>query len=200
MYGGHPTKLKLITTVATMLDELDVSDIQVEQVLERSGISKGSLYHHFVDFAHLIEAAQIHRFVRMVDRSIDSLATVLAQSTSKEQMREGLRRVTEATQRAERAPSRFERARALALAEHQPRMRAAMAQEQARLTSAIADICRDAQAKGWIRPDLDPQVVSVFIQAYTLGKVVDDIVTEPMDHLGWIKLIDDVVVRVLLAD
>ena len=43
MYGTHPTKSKLIQTVATMLDEMDVADLQVEQVLERSGISKGSL-------------------------------------------------------------------------------------------------------------------------------------------------------------
>lgn len=200
MYGTHPTKSKLILTVAQMLDETDVSELQVDQVLERSGISKGSLYHHFVDFAHLIEAAHIQRFGRLVDRSIEALTDVLARSTSKEEMREGLLAVTRNTQRPDLAPGRFERARALALAEHQPRMREAMAQEQSRLTSAIADICRDAQAKGWVRADLDPGAVAVFIQAYTLGKLVDDIVSSPMDPESWVRLIDDIVERVLLVD
>ena len=200
MYGTHPTKTKLILTVANMLDELDVSELQVDQVLERSGISKGSLYHHFTDFAHLIEAAHIHRFTRMVDRSIESLAEVIARSTTKAELREGLLAVTRNTQRPELAAARFERARALALAEHQPRMREVMAREQARLTAAIADITREAQVKGWLRADLDPNVVAVFIQAYTLGKVVDDVVADRMDPDSWVRFIDEIVVRVLMGD
>lgn len=200
MYGTHPTKSKLIQTVVEMLDALDVADLQVDQVLERSGVSKGSLYHHFEDFSHLIEAAHVHRFARMIDRSIASLAEVLVGSPSKEAMIAGLKQVTRNTQRQELAALRFERARALALAEHQPRMRKAMAAEQARLTAAITDISRDAQSKGWVRADLDPQVLAVFIQAYTLGKIVDDISEDKMDPERWADLIDEIVERVLVTE
>lgn len=200
MYGTHPTKSKLIQTVVEMLDALDVADLQVDQVLERSGVSKGSLYHHFEDFSHLIEAAHVHRFARMIDRSITSLAEVLVGSPSKEAMIAGLKQVTRNTQRQELATLRFERARALALAEHQPRMRKAMAAEQARLTAAITDISRDAQSKGWVRADLDPQVLAVFIQAYTLGKIVDDISEDKMDPERWAELIDEIVERVLVTE
>lgn len=200
MYGTHPTKSKLIQTLVEMLDETDVADLQVEQVLERSGVSKGSLYHHFEDFSHLIEAAHVNRFSRMIDRSIASLAEVLVRSSSKAAMVAGLKEVTRNTQRQEISALRFERARALALAEHQPRMRRAMAAEQARLTDAIADIARDAQSKGWIRADLDPQVLAVFIQAYTLGKIVDDISEDKMDPDRWADLIDEIVERVLVTD
>lgn len=200
MYGTHPTKNKLIETVVRMLDTQDVSEIQVDQVLDQSGVSKGSLYHHFEDFAHLIEAAHVHRFARMIDRSISSLADVLVGSPSKAAMIEGLRQVTRSTQRPELSAIRFERARALALAEHQPRMRQAMAAEQSRLTAGITDITRDAQLKGWIRADLDPQVLAVFIQAYTLGKIVDDIADVQMDAERWAGLIDEIVERVLITD
>lgn len=200
MYGTHPTKTKLIVTVAGMLDEMDVADLQVDDVLERSGVSKGSLYHHFTDFAHLIEAAHVYRFARMIDRSIDSLTEVMTSSSSKEEMRAGLQRVTRNTQQPELAVLRFERARALGLAEHQPRMREAMASEQQRLTTAIADVVREAQAKQWIRADVDPVALAVFIQAYTLGKLVDDIASEQMNPDAWVSLIDDVVARVLLAE
>ena len=121
-------------------------------------------------------------------------------SANKEEMRAGLQRVTRNTQRPDLAAARFERARALALAEHQPRMREVMAAEQARLTGAIADIVREAQLKGWVRPDLNSNVLAVFIQAYTLGKVVDDIVTEPMDAEAWVLFIDSIVERVLMVD
>lgn len=200
MYGTHPTKGKLIQTVVTMLDEMDVADLQVDHVLERSGVSKGSLYHHFEDFAHLIEAAHVQRFVRMIDRSVTALADVLVGAPSKQAMVDGLKRVTRDTQAQELSWLRFERARALSLAEHQPRMREAMAVEQARMTAAIADIAREAQSKGWIRSDLDPMVLAVFIQAYTLGKIVDDISAQHVDQERWVGFIDDIVERVLLTD
>lgn len=200
MYATHPTKAKLIETVMAMLDEMDVAELQVEQVLERSGISKGSMYHHFVDFAHLIESAHVRRFSRMIDASIASLVEVMSTAHSRDEMIEGLRRVTRNTQRPELFASRFERARALALAEHHPRMRAAMAAEQSRLTGAITDIVRESQSKGWVRSDLDPHVLAVFIQAYTLGKIVDDIVEDQMDPEQWTLLINSIVDRVLAAD
>lgn len=200
MYATHPTKSKLIQTVVDMLDAMDVAELQVDQVLERSGVSKGSLYHHFEDFSHLIEAAHVFRFGRMIDRSITSLAEVLVGSPSKHAMVEGLKQVTRETQTRSLAWLRFERARALALAEHQPRMRTAMAAEQARLTSAIADIAREAQSKGWIRQEVDPMVIAVFIQAYTIGKIVDDISSEPVDEVRWAGFIDEIVEKVLLAD
>ena len=200
MYATHPTKNTLIQTVVDMLDAMDVADLQVDQVLERSGVSKGSLYHHFEDFSHLIEAAHVFRFGGMIDRSITSLTAVLVGAPSKAAMVEGLKQVTRNTQAPELAALRFERARALALAEHQPRMRTAMAAEQARLTSSIADIAREAQSKGWIREDVDPMVLAVFIQAYSLGKIVDDISAEPIDQQRWVGFIDDIVEKVLLAD
>ena len=45
MPKGHPTKETLIATVVAMLDEKALEDIRSEDVLEVSGISKGSLYH-----------------------------------------------------------------------------------------------------------------------------------------------------------
>ena len=183
-----------------MLDELDVADLQVDQVLDRSGVSKGSMYHHFTDFAHLIEAAHVQRFARMVDASIEALASVMSAARSRVEMIDGLKHVTRQTQRRELAPLRFERARALALAEHHPRMRDALAHEQARLTNALTDLSREAQEKGWVRKDVDPKVLAVFIQAYTLGKIVDDISADPMDIDSWIWLIDEVVERALAID
>jgi len=39
----------------------------------------------------------------------------------------------------------------------------------------------------------------VLIQAYTLGRIVDDIVEEPVDPAAWNELIMQVITRVLVA-
>ena len=46
----HPTKAKLIETVVELLDQHPVEAITLDQILEMSKISKGSMYHHFADF------------------------------------------------------------------------------------------------------------------------------------------------------
>jgi hypothetical protein len=61
-------------------------------------------------------------------------------------------------------------------------------------------LVRDAQAKGLYRPELDPVVVAVFIQSYTIGRAVDDVVANHMSQDAWNELIDQVIDRVLMAD
>ena len=59
----HPTKQILLETTVALLDELPSDEVTSDTVLRRSGISKGSLYHHFPDYGHLIDDAErgIHR-------------------------------------------------------------------------------------------------------------------------------------------
>jgi len=68
-----------------------------------------------------------------------------------------------------------------------------LAVEQQRLTDALADLIREAQAKGWGSTDFDPHVIAVFVQAYTLGRVLDEISESPIDNDQWVALIDHVV-------
>ncbi|MFZ9750906.1 MAG: TetR/AcrR family transcriptional regulator, partial [Candidatus Nanopelagicales bacterium] len=63
----HPTRQKLIETTVSLLDTLRPAEITVEMILQQSGISKGSLYHHFEDVEELFEAAEISRFILSVD-------------------------------------------------------------------------------------------------------------------------------------
>ena len=46
----HPTAQKLVDTVIEMLQTTAYSNIKSENVLARSGITRGPLYHHFADF------------------------------------------------------------------------------------------------------------------------------------------------------
>jgi AcrR family transcriptional regulator len=192
----HPTKDRLISTVVVMLDGDHPDKINVEDVLLQSGISKGSLYHHFDDFTHLIEAALVRRFAHTVDESIGALSAVVMSSESKEDFFAGLEVVTRDTQSAGRAAWRFERARALGMAGWNPRFRDSLGHEQHRLTSGLADLFREAQSKGWMNSQFDPQAAAVLIQAYTLGQVLDDVDDHSMDREQWVQLINRITVQV----
>ena len=82
--GPHPTRERLIDTVVSLLDEKGAEHISVDEVLSSSGISKGSLYHHFEDYSDLIESAYIRRFSAWVDTSIAAMADIVSAANSRE--------------------------------------------------------------------------------------------------------------------
>lgn len=195
----HPTKAQLIRTTVELLNSKLPGEISVDEILEKSGISKGSLYHHFEDLSELLEAAQVQRYAAWVDRSIEVLIELLASAHTREELQAGLKKVTRLTQNPQYASTRYERARAISNAEHSPRFQRALANEQARLTDALIDLINEARNKGLYANDFDARAGAVFVQAYTLGKIVDDFVEEPMDPEAWYELIDKLVEKVFLA-
>jgi AcrR family transcriptional regulator len=191
----HPTRERLLLTTVELMDTENPEKVGVEMVLEKSGISKGSLYHHFEDFPALVEAALVYRFHRVVDSSIALMANTVATATTREEFFADMEKVTAITHSREMTAIRFERARALGHAGTSERFREALGVEQQRLTLAFADLVREAQNQGWVTTDIDPLATAVFIQAYTIGKLIDEVTAEPVDEQEWLKLIHRMVER-----
>ena len=194
----HPTKEALIHTVLELLKSQSIDEINSDEVLEKSGISKGSMYHHFEDFTDLLEHAQVARFASYVDNSIDMLASLLV-IKDRAQFANGIREVTKFTQSTSLKPERLYRATALSRAGVSDRMKNHLGKEQARLSAALADLYREVVLRGWGNPAVKPETVAVLIQAYTLGLIVDDYVETPMDHENWLLLIDLILTRVIFT-
>lgn len=197
---SHPTRERLIATMVELLDGDDPEHVTADQVLQQSGISKGSLYHHFEDYEDLVEAALVYRFSRTVDDSIALLTNVVTDSQTQEDVVTKLREFNSFVHDPSRRQYRLERARAAGMAFSSPRFEQVLGEEQERLTFAFMDLIREAQNRGWFRKELDPLATAVFIQAYTIGRLVDDISPQKVSPQEWNNIVDEVLTRVLLAD
>jgi len=195
----HPTKTRLIETTAELLDNQYPQDIQVDEILEKSGISKGSLYHHFEDLGELLEAGQVFKYAAWVDRSIGLIVPVLSGAKNRDDVIEGLRILTKYTQSSEYRATRFYRARTLANSETSERFRVALGAEQDRLTAALEDLIAEAKNKGLFREHLNNRVIAIFIQSYTLGKIVDDIVPEPISQENWDNFVLEMLINTMVV-
>ena len=189
MRDTHPTKVHLTEAAATLIDEFGSQGFTVEQLLETSNISKGSLYHHFEDFHDVIMQAQVLRFARYVEDDITALTNVLLAASSREDMFGRLDLISRATHDPARSGRRADRIEILAGARHSEKMKNALAPAQARLTGAIADLVREMKAKEFVSENLDPASVAVFIQAYSLGLIVNDVSDQPIDLEEWHAMI-----------
>ncbi len=198
--GIHPTKDELIKTVVALLDHLTLDEITSEKVLEISGISRGSLYHHFQDFAELLELAQVRRFSNYVDNSIAVLTEVLTSVETREELVKKLTEVAKVFQTPNLANSRIERLTAISKVMHNPRMAAVLGNEQERLTETIADLYRDLQARGLGNPALQPRTAAVLFQAYSLGRAVDDFTVTHINQENWLYAISLTVEHIFFPD
>jgi AcrR family transcriptional regulator len=194
----HPTKIKLVETTAKLLRTIDRSQVTSEMILQESGISKGSLYHHFADLEDLIEAAIIQRYARWVDTSIDGMTQLLNSAKSADDIFLGLKEVTRRTQSDDFFPERQNRINVLARANTSERFAKLLGEEQQRLTDALTDLVVKAQERNFYSKDIDARAIAVFIQAYTVGKIVDDFNENKVDPDAWIDLINTVIKKVFI--
>lgn len=199
-HGVHPTRQALLDTTVRLLDEKPIELLTCDEVLEVSGISRGSLYHHFEDYPDLIEHALVARLARDVDESIVALLAACDLATSREDFRDRLGAVTRITQQPNRAQRRMDRLITFVNTVNSPRFRSMVAVEQQRLTDALAEVVATGQQNGWVRPDIDPAAAAVLLQAYTLGRVVDDLAVHQVDPEAWTALVTLVINRTLLSE
>lgn len=194
--GSHPTKEELIRTVVTMLDEQTLDEITSEKVLEVSGVSRGSLYHHFEDFAELQEFAQVRRFSSYVTHSIAVLTEVFSEVDSRETLIARCAVAARDLQDPQLSQVRMERMTAISKVMNNSRMAKALGNEQERLTETIADLYQGMQIRGYGNPRLEPRTAAVLFQAYALGRTIDDFTPLHMDPENWLYAVTGIIENV----
>ena len=196
---GDAVREGLISACDRLLRAHPLSEITTAMLLAQADVARGTLYHHFTSASALVELTMLESFWKHVDANIVALRTLVDQSANQTVFADGLRQVTKVSQSAARIESRFTRARLILYSETSTELRRTLAREQERLTTSIENIVVTGQKKGWVKRSIKPRAVAVLIQAYTLGKIVDDVTETRTPEADWNALIDEVVIGGLLT-
>ena len=189
MKDMHPTKSHLIEAVSTYLDGHQGQDPCSDQVLLLSGISKGSMYHHFQDFSELIEMTRIFRFSKYIDHAVDGFKDALSLGGTKDDVRSRFLETVKNRQTIDDKRQRTETAHLLSLSIHHRQLGSVLAKEQERLTQRYADLYAQCVDMGYADKNLDPRSISVLLQSITWGRIVDDISLVQMKNEEWSSII-----------
>jgi len=194
---SHPTRERLLEITVELIGEVGLEAVDIAEVLRRADVTTGALYHHFRDVPHLLEEAMARRFPMGVEESLTMIRQGLEAATTLEEYLAFMSTLTEVSQAAENRPRRMERAHYLALAFGSDSLHDVIAQQQAEITEELTTVLAAVQQRGWMRKELNPKAVAVFIQAYTLGRIIDDITDDPVDPADWNRLIVTVMTQAL---
>ena len=185
----HPTAQKLVDTVIEMLETTSYNNIKSENVLSRSGITRGPLYHHFADFDDLIQTAQVQMYKKFVYEVTEQLVGVIAAADSLEHARGELHRFIEVRSETITDTNLRQRIGIIHNAASMPNLREKLRSTQEALTQQwmrAYQICLD---RGWADPEMDPRAVSVLMQSSFVGRVLDRMSTTQMGYQEWVNVL-----------
>lgn len=176
-----------------------MESLSIAMILERTGVSHGSLYHHFDDFPDLVEKAVVHRYTRRLKESLSAI-DVLLECTTEHEFRRGIEQLVVETTETSRRRNRMDRIEVLGALKGHPRLVDSIARAQQEITDAQGEYFREFQRRGWLRSDLDPIAMSAFVQAMIVGRIVDDVSERPIDQDTWLQVAMPAFMAVLFGD
>lgn len=172
----------------------------VEQLLTTSGISKGSLYHHFEDFVDLVECVQVRLFAEYVDADIAAMRSAFGAATDKPTFKKIMFSIAETAYLPQRVKSRADRARIISATEGRERFAQRVGHEQKLLSDELAEVIRKGQELGWVNTTISAEALSLFVQAYTFGLILNNVSEAPVDIDAWLEIIRSVIDQVIMSD
>jgi len=169
-----PDLAAVIAVTTQLLLEHGEGGFRIEDVIEKTGISKSSLYLHFGDRDGLVAAAYAELFTIDTNRNISQAIAAFSTVKSHEQLDSIIGLLVEALVQTP-ADVRWNRIDVLAAARHRPEFLARITEAQTRMNSALAEVFRVQQELGNARKDMDPREMAVLIQAVSFGRLFRDI-------------------------
>ena len=183
------TRERVIDVVLEMLEEGGEVAVRIDDVRDRSGVSVGSLYHHFGDRDGLIVAAQLRRFARYAEAEIAALSTIVERAGDVAEFRRAIRQLTRRTASELRLAERWGRIGVLGSTVGRPALLHEVRAVQTRLTDEFQAHVAQGQARGFFRSDLDARAIALFVESYSLGLALNDLDEHPVSERAWEKVV-----------
>ena len=170
------------------LDEFGPVKFNIMRVIEESGVSKSSVYHHFGGRDGVISAVEVQRLIdeRVANNAL--LAQILASVNSGEEcldvIEAGLRLASNATGRKNRS----HRIAVVAAAQHIPVLTESLAEESRIADVALTEMLNGARDRGLINPTESVEDIARYMATMFIGRsALDTFESEEFDA-AWIRM------------
>ena len=187
------TRQRLIDLALIELDKNGLSGFDLDDLLAKSKISKGSLYHHFGSKNGLITAAEVHLLLATYEQGNRLLRLLVENTKNADEFASHMELMVRTATNDESQESRRRRLRAIALAQNNPTLAEKIRINQIEGSNYLAETMQIAVDKGWLRPDINVRAFSYWQQGMFFGhKLLDisgeDDLKEPWNEIAIIAL------------
>jgi AcrR family transcriptional regulator len=171
----HPTAQALVDLAIISLESGGESAVRVDTIVKQAGVSITSLYHHFGDRHGLIEAAQAQRFLQVFAQNSASMAQVLDEVQSKDDLVKVFRDAVALLQGPRNRTLRATRSSILGGALVNESLLKRISVIQNGQVKEFATTILRLQEIGVIRKDISPDAISFWIIGTIYGRILSEV-------------------------
>ena len=162
----------VVEAAMAALEREGESGVRIAEICDVTGVSYGTVYHHFGDRAGLIRAAQFKRLVGQPGQHIADFAAALDADDPAAGFIDGLLAICRRIADPSEGPVRLVRTSVLASCQGDPEFMPAVTELETKVMTDLVDVVKRAQAIGIADPALDPLALAAYISAVAYGLVL----------------------------
>jgi AcrR family transcriptional regulator len=166
------TRELILDATVVLLEQQGESTIRIADVTDRTGVAISSIYHFFVSREGLVAAAQAERLARSVSEFLDVAEPLISQAGSAEEFRSRVAYLHRLLCDPSMATIRLARFTAISSTYGRPQLAAEIGLIGDDLCTRLAALLEPAQARGWMRQDVDLRAVVAWTFGHFLGRAV----------------------------
>lgn len=193
------TRERLLAATIETIDRGGEQAVRVREVAAAVGVAEPSIYHFFGSREALLDEAQASRYERTRGALHEDFRSASRRCTSADEFFALVRASLAQYCQPERSWARAVRTEILGLAQSRPSLAARVVAEQRAAMRLTSDGFAFAQRKGWVRYDLDPEALSVWIAGQVNSRLLVEIDPDRVDGAAWNRAFVDAVMAVLVA-
>jgi AcrR family transcriptional regulator len=161
------------------------SSVRIQEISAKTGVSIGSIYHHFGDRDGLIRATYVHNFAANIQDDIARTKRFMAKMHSTAEIAEHYDEMMAFLVDHFKHVPADKRANIIGNTTGRPLLRAALAEVQHGLTEQLTEVMQLLQDRKMLKAHLSPRAAAVLVLGMLHGRIVAEIDTNPVSDLEW---------------
>jgi AcrR family transcriptional regulator len=194
---GDTTVERALKVVGEILDTGGEASLRLADVSHRSGVSVGSLYHHFGSREGLISAARERQFLESLPSQAHEEVAYLIAASSPAEFVDRFDEVLRASDNPERAAGRRRRLEMIGAAAGRPGHLEGIVAMQTSYLDEFEALTRTLEARGWLPEKVDVRAVALLLHSTSMGRVIREIDDDPVELEEWHHLVRTMVGRLV---
>ena len=161
------------------------SGVRIQEISEMTGVSIGSIYHHFGDRSGLIREALLYQFAANARQDIERIRTWIANIHSTQDLSANYERMVKFLSQHFEHQSALERAAIVGTMTARPELREALSLVQHDLTDSLTEAMQVLKDRGMLKEFINPRAAATLMSGMLFGKVIAELDTEPVSDFDW---------------
>ncbi|MFM6980372.1 MAG: TetR/AcrR family transcriptional regulator [Micrococcales bacterium] len=161
------------------------SAVRIQEISAKTGVSIGSIYHHFGDRNGLIREALVYQFASNARADIQRVQNWISNIHSTKDLRDNYDRMVLFLNQHFENQSALERASIMGTMVARPELREALGKVQHELTESLAEAMQVLKERGMLKEFITPKTAATIMSGMLFGKVIAELDSEPVSDEDW---------------